>query len=633
MSDLIEPRVRFKPGHDILHKYGLKLDAKYNDIQLELKAFCLGWPEEYGGLGKFGHCRRGMEMLYPRMQWNPWLERMFKAFCNEDYAVKQDGNIVRVVSLVGVAAAGKTFATGRYAHFWWLAAPNDSIVILTSTSKLSIGQRVWPVIQSSYYEAREAYAAFMSVHPDQVQIGNLIDSRKILQATKGDEKHAIFAQSVKDGETAKAEAFIRGQHACRILISIDEAGETPEAIYGAISNMRKGCFDLTIIISDNSVSRLNPHGRCCAPRGGWKNRIHAADHWPTEGVPEWQIDPGVCHQFRGADSPNVIAGRTLYPYLYTWEDYKNSQKEGIKNSLRYWRYDAGEWAPDGVSNTVFNEVMAMNCQMQEGVTFLSFSEPISFLDPAYGGDDCIQCIGRIGDVEGGRAGERRLAILIEKMIPIGVEPGKCGSDGKEIDVITQIAMSVIANCKIYNVQAKNFGLFTTGAGIGVASRLFTDWSNEILQVEEGGRPSDLPASLTDSRPAKDVYDRKVTELWFSAREFALGHLLRGVDNTTLIELCMREFETVGKPWKYCIEKKEDFRPKLGKSPDRADSLCGLVELARVRWGALGGGEVKDTAGMSDAELRFKTQQLEAEPAYSEQADREEVLYHEGLALG
>lgn len=607
-----------------LHKYRILLPQPLPDWQLEQLCFKNDLDEAARGLGKYEHFRRYADLLYPSLRWNPWLERMMRAFCNVDHVMESGGTRIRVVSLVGVAAAGKTFASGRYAFLWWLADAPSSIVILTSTTKTAIGQRVWPQIQSAFWEAKRGLSQLHGVPEDAVGVGNLLDSRKILQSSKGDDKHAIFAQAVKDGETSKAEAFIQGQHAKRILLVIDEANETPEAIFGVVANLRKACQDLTIIIIGNPISRLDPHGRCCMPRGGWGNRVPGSLEWATEGIPEWQIPPGLCLQFRGVDSPNVVAGRTQHPFIYTFEDYQASLREGVRNTLRYWRYDAGEWAPEGLCNTVFNETQAIACRVQEGVVFETFSEAISFCDPAFGGDDCIQMIGRIGDVKGGR-----LAIAVTHVIEIPVQAEMTGEDGKRLDAIHQIAGHIKANCALHKVKSRNFGIYATGTGSGIASVLFTDWSNEILRVEEGGRASDRPWSISDHRPACEVCDRRVTELWFSAKEFADARLLRGVDTATLIELCAREYEMTGKPARYRIETKEEFKPKLGHSPDRGDCLVGLCELAKVRHGALGGGDVKDDLGSSWQDVQHATQSVEANADYSDAKDAEEVAFVPG----
>ncbi|MBA3357414.1 MAG: hypothetical protein H0U18_16040 [Pyrinomonadaceae bacterium] len=558
---------------DIL-KYGYAFNGEMMPLHIELMTFKLGSVE-----GKFYHMKKVLAITMPDLQWNDWLERQISTFCDDSYAYKSGDTIFRNISLVGCASAGKTFSAGIYAYHWWLADPSKSIAILTSTTKEMIGRRVWPVIQGCHHNFKRNASKHFKVQEDKMPCGNLVDSKKILSATKGDEKHAISAIAVRDGETSKAEANIRGQHAERILVMIDEANKTPEAILGTIPNLRKGCKDFTLIVIGNPESRLDPHGKCCEPVQGFSSRKPGSISWRTKGVPEWQIEPGICLQFRGDESPNVKAGKTEHPKIYSFEDYKATLRDGVRNTLRYWVMDAGEWPPDGFCNTIFNETMVETCKLRERRTFRSSATAISSLDPAFGGDGCVQKIAMLGDLDDGRQ-----AMHVTASYEIPLDPSSPD------DYEHQIARSVVANCARHGVSPENFVMDATAIGRGVASVLFTDWSNRILKTEFGGSASELPASNDDRRQARDVYDRKVTELWFSTREFALAGQLGGLDTQTIMEFCGREYEMVGK--KYKLEAKEECKVRLHRSPDNADAVTLLVELARVRHGAVGGGLVQ-----------------------------------------
>lgn len=579
-------------------QYNLKLSEKLDGFQLEKHCFLNGGTNQT----KFYHLQMMMGYTLPDLVWNEWLERQLSTFCDESYAKKDGRMIFRNVSMVGCASAGKTFSAGLYAYHWFMADPFDSIVILTSTTKEMIGSRIWPIIQYCYGNTKLNLAKVYNTTPERIDNGNLVDSKKMLQAVKGNEKNTIKAIAVRDGETSKAEANIRGQHAKRILVVVDEANKTPEAIFGTIPNLRTGCEDFTIITIGNPESRLDPHGKCCEPTHGFSSRPPGCVSWKTKGVVDWQIEPGICLQFRGDDSPNVKAGKTLHPHLYTYEDYQASFREGVRKTLRYWVMAAGEWAPDGFCNTVFNETMLEGAGLRKPLIFRSKSTPISFLDPAFGGDSCVQKVALLGDLEDGRTG-----INITASYEIELD-----QNTKE-DYEHQIARQVKANCLRHGVEPYNFGLDSTAIGRGVASILYTDWSTQILKLEFGGRPSDLPASADDRRPACEVYDRKVTELWFSAREFALGKQLGNLDDKTIIQACGREYDMVGK--KYRLETKEDCKVRMKRSPDDMDALCGLVAIARTRHGALGGGVPGTSPGELEGDKDWKAQVDAANAVY------------------
>ena len=199
-------------------KYGLIFDKPVTPLELELFAFREGMTEEDGGLGRFEHCKRAVKLVWPDLQWNPWLEDQLESLC--DY---------RWLSWAGCAASGKTFGSTLYAMIWWLAKPSSSTVIFTSTTAKMIRKRAWANLQTLYHSAKIKLP------------GNLVDSKTTLQSRKGDDKHAIFAVAVLEGATSKAVANIQGVHSQRVLAIVDEATDTPEAAFEAASNLSKGC--------------------------------------------------------------------------------------------------------------------------------------------------------------------------------------------------------------------------------------------------------------------------------------------------------------------------------------------------------------------------------------------------------
>lgn len=555
-----------------------------DQFSVQSAAFVRGKTVAEGGLGRYGHLRKMFAITHPNLQWNPWLERQMETYCDDSYATCIGNVILRSISLAGCASAGKTFSAGLFAFQWWLADPFHSIVVLCSTTKQGAGFRMWPIVRNAFHEARKNLAALHGIDESEMDLGNMIESRYILQAEPGKSERAITAIAVKQGETAKAEAFIRGQHAERVLIVIDEADETPEAIFGATANLQKApCREFIIIAIANTVNRLNPHRRCCEPQENWAS-VRGKIKWRTKGVDEWQMPPGVCLQFRGPESPNVVARKTIHPNIYSWESYQLSLRR--EKTLRYWYNDAGEWPPDGFCKTVFDESMIESCGLTDRPFFAGRPIEIGFMDPGFGGDACVFKHARMGDGPDGL-----LIIRVDHSHELTFEADAVDASGKTIDTEHQILNQVRELCRRYAIEPENFGLYSTGTGRGIASILFSDWSDLILKVEEGGRPTDIPASVDDPRPACEVYDRRVTELLFSARAFAKSGQLKGLDMETLKELCLREYEMVGKPQRYSVETKEQFKPKLGRSPDASDCAVGLVALARERYGVIAGSAV------------------------------------------
>jgi hypothetical protein len=414
----------------------------------------------------------------------------------------------------------------------------------------------------------------------------------MIQAKKGDDKHSIAALAVEQGELQKAINFIKGQHAKRILLVIDEAESTPEAIFHCIPNLRKSCQDFTLLVIGNSTSHLDGHGRVCEPAQGWNSITVEDEQWETKGVSDWQIPPGVCLHFDGFKSPNVAKGRTVYPYIYTWEDYQNAIASDM-NSLGVWTQDRGFWAPEGTCNTVMSETLVEKHTGYGDFTFLDIPTQVASLDPAFGGgNECIFTPGQLGRIEGGRLGLRLLKPVAIKINATSAEPAEY-----------QIASRVRKECAKRRVQPQHFCLDSTGTGRGIGSVLQREWSQDIKLIDSTTAATDRPVSDTDSRPAKDRYDRRASELQFSARAILTAGQLRGLSMEAVREFSAREY--IERNGKVRVSTKEEVVLVLGHSPDYSDGVSLLVDLCRDHGlvaSPLEGNTAVDDSGDSDADV-------------------------------
>jgi hypothetical protein len=325
--------------------------------------------------------------------------------------------------------------------------------------------------------------------------------------------------------------------------------------------------------------------------------------WKTTGVREWNIKPGVAIHFSGRRSPNVRRGKTFIKYLYTRENWIDAQ--GNENSLGFWRQDEGFWAPEGLVSTVFDEAAVSRVGGMGRYTWESKSELVAALDPAFGGDEIKLKFGTVGDIEGGR-----LALEVGETVPVIIE------DKPDESAERQIGRQIIQHCKKRGVKPECFGLDATGTGRGVASYLQDNWSPLINKVEFGGAPDDAPVSADDPTSMKDAYDRKVTQLWYQCREMLLAGQLRGLDAPSVQQFCKRMYDYRGK--KIVLEKKDECRARIGRSPDDADCVAVMCHVARQR------GVVVQGGGQMVKGNRWLPAALEADTVYETETVEEEI---------
>jgi hypothetical protein len=394
----------------------------------------------------------------------------------------------------------------------------------------------------------------------------MVNSKNTVQAIENNDLSALFALAVMSGDTQMAVQRLKGIHNERILLVVDEAEGTPEAIMATIPNLRKSCDEFQLIVIGNAASKFDPHGRVCTPRDGWESVTVETQAWPTAGVPEWQIDAGRCLHFDGFKSPNVLAKKTIYPRIYTYEDYCEIQKHPARShSIGYWSHDRGFWLPDDLNLTVF--VSSFFRQNKES---FEFKDPIrvAALDPAFAtdGDQCIAAIALVGKNE-----KNDFCVQMQNLHRFNLQ----ASHG---NVDYAIADWFISLCQEYEVPPENAGIEASGVGRGVYAIVAERWDHGVIRLEAGEKPSDQPAGPDDQRPANTVYFNAITYAWFYTRELARQGRVRGVDEAAVKQGCQRGWVRLNN--KIRLEDKTTYRSRFNCSPDEMDATAWACDVAR-----------------------------------------------------
>lgn len=379
-----------------------------------------------------------------------------------------------------------------------------------------------------------------------------------IRASKDDFVHGIYVIPVEQGDIDKAVNAIKGYHSTRMLIIRDECDAVSQAIIDVESNLRIGTEEFQTIDLGNLPSVLNPLGR----------QMTMAEGKPiTEAMgSEWMSAKGIkCRRFDGEQSPNILDRTKRWTGLMTEEDRADIERQaGGRNTRTYYVMVRGLPPPEGVDDTVASEALLQAHHAFDSVTWRSGFILSASLDPGFGGDKCCY-----RTFKRGLDTDNKMRAECHEVITIPITTGDPTNPPEY-----QIAAKVKDLCQSRGIPPDEFIAGTTGIGSGTAATLQREWSPKIHTCEEGGAPSDMIVSEEDPRPAKEIYDRRVTELWFSIREYVISEILRKIDEITAIQLCQRKWDYKGK--KKCIQKKEE----MPSSPNEADGLAFYVELLR-----------------------------------------------------
>lgn len=462
-----------------------------------------------------------------------------------------------------------THCAAIWALLWWSVDPANTMVALTSTSRTRLRQRIWPIL-------RHHHSSAVDLHTGQrlAFAGEPVDYKTSIEYQRGDDKHAIVALAIEKGETSKAVAHLKGLHAPRMMLIVDEADATAEGIFEVIPNWRKGCREFQVLILSNaSETHINPFGRASEPVDGWKSISVDSKSWSTRGVSEWQLPPGRCYHFDGFKSPNVTGKKTKWNFLYSWEDYQSAVNDPeYQNTLQYWLFDRGFWPPAGVSNTVFTESLIERCGGTDVPTILDTPTILAFLDPAYDGDDAILRIGRLATLRLSDSEAKKALLLGERYI---LDPARDADKEKEYN-IAHHAMEV---CRVHNVEPQNFGIDTIGGGRAAAAIMATEWSNRIIRFASNALPDEAMASVAKYSDDRE-FDRMTTAHWWFARELLEANQLKGLQKWEIMQFCRRTYALRGRV--IVLQSKAEYKAgNSGRSPDDADAVVGLCYMAGV----------------------------------------------------
>ncbi len=508
---------------------------------------------------------------------------------------------------------------GMIALLFWLANPKERIVLVASTSLNDLQTRIWGYIQRFYMMEHNKNI----VMPGKIFAAN--QSPKILY-DKNDTQHGIFAVPLKPGKDSKPSSNLIGRHAKDAFLAIiDEGTDVNPGFLDAKDNWEQGVNFFQLMVIGNSNSKFDPHGLLSKPIGGWHTVNPDTDT-------EWETKQGICLYFDCYQSPAILEKdpdkkKKLGKFLFTEEKIEAAKVSRGENTPGFWRFVRGFWPEDDVIQSVLSLVICDKFHVEEKSMWDGTKSLIRIagIDPAFhsDGDDCVFRWATLGinDVTGKMTldfgGKKNIHYI--KINDRSDEPPEY-----------QIMNACKKLCKELGIQERNVAVDTWGAGSGFGALIEKEWSKDIMHVESSGRATDTQIASQSDERASDVYDRRVTELWFSMRELVLGDQIRGLDSVSIEQFCTRTYETKGR--KYSIEQKKDYKLRLGKvdnhykSPDEADAATFIIDLARQAYG------LRAERTLSESEKQSRIQENLAKEFDFEVASQERMYNRMGIKI-
>ena len=500
------------------------------------------------------------------------------------------------VSIMGGSGVGKTYTLAHIVLLDYLANPGETTTSLTTVTADGLRLRMWGDLMRAYEamapEIKGAFKVFSSSN-----------RMNIMLRDGGRDMEKYIIEGMATSRTADASGRIRGKHAPRRRVILDEADDMPPVIYETFANIMSDP-DVKIVDISNATDRYSLFCKSAEPKNGWDSIVDTDLWWPTKG--------GICIHLDGLQNPNIKSGGKRCTFMMDMKRVEAIRNEFGESSKEWWSFVRGFPPPDGIVAKVWP---SFAIEKARKVPVFDYQpEPVATLDPAYEYDDCVLILGEKGKLRDGKA-----CIKATKSIKIKTREGQ--KEGiAYIPKDYQIAREVMAICKEAGVQPKNFIMDKTGNGRSVWSKLMMEWNNEIVGIEYGGSATNRPMRYGDPNKADEMVERFVSELWFRARYMAESDCLCGLSNLdakTLDDLNARRYERkqVTKGSRMIVETKDELKKRLGRSPDYGDAYCQFAELLARDLSHTITEDKKKTANDSWTKMREKAKKI-----YSLQSD-------------
>lgn len=571
---------------DSFERYGALWAGDTTELEVEMHAVRLQgkWKRKGGGEcgnGLSFHLHRMRKIIWPELDDEDDGQRWHK-LCRDAMSSH------RVTVLIGAGSSGKTHEASWPALCMWMADPENTCVLVSSTDMRGLRLRVWGELTTLWQKAIERF--------DELP-GHMLDSKLAITFDSsadddGDYNDRIVRNfraaiigipTVQNGKQVGLGKWI-GLKQKHVILVADEAQFMGPSFLSAFANLNKN-ERFTAFVLGNPNDTLDSLGKAAEPLDGWDGHMEPekTSTWPTRFM------NGICVNLIGTDSPNFdfpADKPTRFKYLISREKIQETLSFFAKDSIEYYSQCVGAMKIASLSRRVLTRRMcedghALDTDVNwEGTP----RQRVYFVDAGYGGDRCVGGWGEFGRVV---SGQTILLLHPPVIIPVSARVEK--------EPEQQIAEFVKRECEGLAIQPANMGHDSTGRG-SLGTFLARVWSADTQPIESGGQPTDRPVSLDiftwEPRKAfdqlvkrlklcKEHYVKRVTEFWYSVRYAVQAGQIRGMTSDTMEEFCQRNWDRV-KDDKIELETKESMKDRIGRSPDLADWAAGIVEMARRR---------------------------------------------------
>lgn len=518
-------------------------------------------------------------------------------------------NGIKVLNLIGSQNAGKSAGSVRIAFACLYIDPEYCQVFVANPFDNVAESTIWGEVLEVWHNICETHP--LDGDDDKTYLfpkGYVYKNQTIIAIPNEPKGARIELRNVKKAGKFKG-SKTRGKETDRgiILVLIDEVNEIEShAFLNVLPNLssQDGFFCIT---SQNFKDEDDLGGRMCEPVPRYEESKSSYDDLNVDTDQWWaSAYSSLTLRFDGARSANILAGRTIYGYLFKQTDWDRLAELGMESVDFYSQARSFPVRGTEVDSVLPKDVIAKS--RHDDVEYVRIGQwiRVSFCDPAFGGkDSALWGYASFGTafVKDGNGKQFRQQIFeiedyptklkitkdatynefwFKRLHAIGIDTGDIVF-GAPVSPDDQVAIQCAENNRKYGIPASNFGYdFSMRAHIVTAMSRFV---GQCVSFEYNREPDGFYMEKYKA-DSKDICKDRVSELCFLAADLYESGSIRGGDKckTGATQLSRTKFKTIHKKKK--VENKKEYKLRWqGQSPDHRDVLCGLRGMGDIKgWG-------------------------------------------------
>lgn len=485
---------------------------------------------------------------------HPWAELIVRTLIRGEH-----GN---TLAIFGAKQSGKSTCIAAFSLVvWWAFSKerngvlqSDASVTYRTTTVADAKGRGWGEIQRLFVAACSRTALpghYYRTSPPQIT----------LEKNSVDDKHTISCKTLANGGVS-SHTHTKGQHTLVQIIVDDELNELPAGTERTGVALDAEFKFFRYIGIGNPTSWSDPLGLLATP----------ADFDTVDLVEkmaaQWRTLTGTAIRLDARNSPNVIAGKIIFPHLPTQKTIDLTKTAaGGDDTFDFWQFIIAFPCPDGAADSVLSTGIVSQTRADSGVDLVDFTEGAA-LDPAYtnGGDSCVLQYFRWGTDAAGRW-------FWELLDHVAIEI----QTWHERDVGHHIADEVSKLLAARNIAPNHFGIDSTGQGVVLGGVIERKLGRRIHMVDFRGKPTKRRLTALDPMVGDEFADRKISEAFGLLRNWVEAGQARGFCDDGIRQNHQVVVEATERLWQNKGSKRS-IQPKrqtynMNRSSDRLDAVA------------------------------------------------------------